>query len=170
MQRLVRLVGFLALVLTGSSVGAIAQSAQQENELSQSHIDAALELLQVSNTIGNVSAMLDTLAPLQADRIKKDHPNLSEKDVSALQSAIKGEILARQDEILLIYATVYARHFSEDELRQLTAFYRSDVGNKFVTSVPMLLNESAPLAFSWVMQVIADAVKNAIPPKPGEKI
>ena len=43
------------------------------------------------------------------------------------------------------YALIYARTFTEPELRELTAFYRSPIGQKVATSLPQLMNEGAEL-------------------------
>lgn len=43
------------------------------------------------------------------------------------------------------YVEIYARAFTEDELRQMTDFYRSDVGQKLARATPRLMAESAAL-------------------------
>jgi hypothetical protein len=42
-------------------------------------------------------------------------------------------------------ATVYANTFSVDELRQLEAFYRQPVGQKFLEKSPALRQQSAQI-------------------------
>jgi hypothetical protein len=43
------------------------------------------------------------------------------------------------------YVEIYAGAFTEDELRQMTDFYRSDVGQKLARATPRLMAESAAL-------------------------
>lgn len=43
------------------------------------------------------------------------------------------------------YVEIYARSFTEDELRQMTDFYRSDAGQKLARAAPRLMAESAAL-------------------------
>ncbi len=39
-------------------------------------------------------------------------------------------------------ASVYARNFTPDEMRQLVAFYRSPLGQKFLEKMPTVMQES----------------------------
>jgi hypothetical protein len=39
-------------------------------------------------------------------------------------------------------ALIYARNFTADELRQLTAFYRGPIGQKFLEKMPQIAQES----------------------------
>jgi hypothetical protein len=42
-------------------------------------------------------------------------------------------------------ASVYMKHFSEDEIRRLTAFYATPLGQKLVRELPEVMNESAAI-------------------------
>lgn len=37
---------------------------------------------------------------------------------------------------------IYAKHFTADEIRKLTAFYKTDVGAKTLSTMPQVINES----------------------------
>jgi hypothetical protein len=39
-------------------------------------------------------------------------------------------------------AAIYARHFTVDELKQITAFYRNPVGQKMLEKLPIVTQES----------------------------
>jgi uncharacterized protein len=43
------------------------------------------------------------------------------------------------------YVEMYANAFTEDELRQMTDFYRTDVGQKLARATPRLMAEGAAL-------------------------
>ena len=68
------------------------------------------------------------------------------------------EVLAR-----VLYAPIYARHFTDDELRELTAFYRTPTGRKSLSALPVAMTEVtlqvvpalAPLINSLVNEVVA---------------
>lgn len=44
---------------------------------------------------------------------------------------------------------VYARHFSDDDLRGLVAFYNSPVGKKYVAETPQITAESMAVGRAW---------------------
>jgi hypothetical protein len=128
----------------------------------ESRIAAATALLRATHAVQNVGAMLDTLMPLQKAQLKRARPNLSDAAIEASLLKMRDAILARQDEMLRLYSIEYARHFSEQELRDLAAFYQSDVGKKYIALVPVLLKESVPLMTRWVLGVITQEEQNIL--------
>lgn len=48
-------------------------------------------------------------------------------------------------EILVEYPPIYARHFTASELKQMIAFYKSPVGRKTLTELPLLFAEIMPI-------------------------
>ncbi len=59
--------------------------------------------------------------------------------IDAIQSVLNDPTLV--DDILTETVPVYARHFSADELKQITAFYRTPVGAKMLNLMPQLMGE-----------------------------
>jgi hypothetical protein len=50
-------------------------------------------------------------------------------------------------------ASVYARNFTPDEMHQLTTFYRSPVGQRFLEKMPTVMQESMSLGPAFGQQV-----------------
>lgn len=65
---------------------------------------------------------------------------------------------------------IYARHFSDSELRQLIAFYQTPIGQKFVAEQPALLKESMQAGQEWGRQlgtrVAQQMMSDGTAPKP----
>lgn len=59
--------------------------------------------------------------------------------VGAMQSVLGDPALV--DDILNETVPIYARNFSADELKQITAFYRTPVGAKMLAKMPQLMGE-----------------------------
>ena len=55
-------------------------------------------------------------------------------------------------------ATVYAKKFSEPELKELLAFYRSATGKKFVAEISGVLEESFSRTQEWGGKLSEDVV------------
>ena len=50
---------------------------------------------------------------------------------------------------------IYDKYFSDDELRQLMAFYETPVGKKTITVMPQLMNELMRAASNWDKSSVA---------------
>jgi len=57
--------------------------------------------------------------------------------ITAMQGVMNDPVMI--DEILAETVPIYARTFSADELKQMTAFYRTPVGAKMLASTPQLM-------------------------------
>jgi hypothetical protein len=73
-----------------------------------------------------------------------------QKALAKLETELPGVVKAMQDvmndpglvdDILAETVPIYARHFSADELKQITAFYRTPVGGKMLKLMPQLMGE-----------------------------
>jgi hypothetical protein len=138
--------------------GATAPTAPA-TEPSPGQMAAAMDLLDANRSTANIAAILDTLAPIETQQIRREHPGIDPATLDALQKAIRDEFVAREDDYKRMVAAVYAEHFSEEELRKLAAFYRSDVGKKYIDAVPTLLKEMGPVGASWGAAVAMEAVR-----------
>lgn len=72
--------------------------------------------------------------------------------VSAMQSVMNDPGMI--DEILAETVPIYARTFSADELKQLTAFYRTPIGAKMLASMPQLMAQGMQVGQQVVMRRI----------------
>jgi hypothetical protein len=65
-----------------------------------------------------------------------------EPQFDAISAVLLKAASARVDEVSDQMVGVYARHFTADELRQLTAFYHAPVGQKLLQAQPAIAQES----------------------------
>ncbi|NYE62299.1 hypothetical protein FHW58_003514 [Duganella sp. 1224] len=122
---------------------------------------AARELFDSMNYRAVLQGMMQQMAQGMAASMRggaeaaiKNNPKLSADDkqkalaqmeaelpgaVSAMQSVLNDPALV--DDILNETVPIYARNFSADELKQITAFYRTPVGAKMLTKMPQLMGE-----------------------------
>jgi hypothetical protein len=139
---------------------------------SDSHIAAALDLLLATHVDQSYKAMLDGAGPLQTQVIKQIRPNLDDAAIAVIVRKLHDSMLTRQGDYLHIYALAYARDFGEQELKDLAAFYRSALGQKYIATLPSVLNEATPAVNQWMQGVALQAQQDLLkdlPPKPGDK-
>ena len=63
------------------------------------------------------------------------------------------------DELMAEMTPLYTKHFSADELRAMTAFYRSPVGVKVMQSMPQIMGESMQISQRVVMPRMAAMIE-----------
>ena len=66
-----------------------------------------------------------------------------------LQLNMRTDLAPRFSELTDEMAKLYATHFTEAELKQLLAFYRSPIGVKLITEQPKVGEESLQFAQDW---------------------
>jgi len=65
-------------------------------------------------------------------------------------------MVARSSELVDLIAVVYARNFTAAELQQVSAFYRSPVGQKFLEKMPTITQESMQAGQKWGQTVAGE--------------
>ncbi len=88
---------------------------------------------------------LKTLFPMIMQQLKpaiaQGRPEV-EKDYDAALPHIVEAANARMIEFVDAIAAVYAQHFTADELRQISMFYKGPVGQKFLQNMPAIMQDS----------------------------
>jgi hypothetical protein len=79
-----------------------------------------------------------------------------EKDYDAIMPALVEGMLARSGELIDLMADVYARNFTAAEIRQVSAFYRGPVGQKFLEKMPAITQESMSAGQKWGQTVAGE--------------
>jgi uncharacterized protein len=72
-------------------------------------------------------------------------------------------VQARQALLDQQQAVIVANHFSDDELRQIIAFYNGPVGKKLLSSGPAMTKEVVQYANVWAEQVFNEIKPNIAP-------
>jgi len=143
MKRVSALALALAAVLCAAPRAAAqdpapAQAAAARPEPTAEQRAAALELLEAIDVAGTLEASINTMMEIQM------RTNPAVRSVESVMreffrrhiswNALKGG-----------YTDLYARTFTVDEMREMTAFYRTPAGRKLSRSMPHLMREGAAL-------------------------
>jgi hypothetical protein len=106
------------------------------------------------------AARTQIMAMVQAVDLGKDKDELLDKIADRVASELQTRLPNYYNEI----ATVYARVFTLDELKQLNAFYDSPLGKKVLEKMPEILKESSELGQQMGVEVIR-AVFSSLQPE-----
>lgn len=113
-----------------------------------SHLKAALELLEVTNhvetSVDSAMAVFDSfMEPFKAQGI----PAEGIREIRAHARVIYQRIFS-DPEFNKKIAAVYVRHFSEDELNELAIFYQTALGRKCMLVLPVIMQDCSALGMA----------------------
>jgi hypothetical protein len=146
---------FAVLLGLATLLGFAAVTAQAQNPTAGA-VAAARELIQAKGG----AAMFEPAVPGVVESTKNSflptNPNLS-RELNEVAAQLRKEYEAKKAELVYEVAIVYAKHFTEQELKELVAFYRSPLGQKMLKEEPVALDESFKRAQDWSIE-FADVV------------
>jgi hypothetical protein len=149
------------LALAASTSATLAQAPQQkgpaaaqqkavlpQNNLPPGAITAAKELLVLKNA-GAVykGAVIATLTNVKSS-LMQSNINL-QKDLDEVSLKLARDLSGRESEIGDGMAQIYATNFSEQELKDLVAFYKSPLGKKTLEFEPKSIEQSLNYMRNW---------------------
>ncbi len=125
---------FLAIALLWGGPALSQQPAPES-------LAAAREMAARMRAADQFKAVLPIIMKQLKPLIAQGRPEV-ERDYDSLLPVMLAVLEKRSAEVVDATAVVYARHFTVDELRQLTAFYGTAIGQKLLEKLPMVTQES----------------------------
>jgi hypothetical protein len=134
--------------LTLAWLACAGPAAAQQPTPSASAIATAKELLQAKGA----TAMFEPLLPGMIESTKNSflpsNPSLF-KEFNEVAAKLRSELAPRRDEVVNQIARIYAQRFSEAEMKEVIAFYKSPTGKKFATDEPAVIEQGLQQAEQW---------------------
>jgi uncharacterized protein len=142
--------GLLAVVLA-------ALSPAQAQQPTPSAIALAKEIIIVKG--GN--AIYDPVVPGIVNQARvvflQSNPLLG-KDLNEVAAKLQAELTPRTAELLNDGARLYASKFTEQELKDVLAFYKSPLGRKVITQEPVILDQSTTNIDTWANKLAEEVI------------
>lgn len=145
-----RLGGLLAAAILAFSGAAAAQADDREA--------LARQLADQTGASRAALDMIEIMVPMMRQQIQAGAPNLTDAQLDEILSILTEEFEASESELRDGIVALYAREFTEEELRAATEFYDTEIGRAFVSRMPQVMQEAAVLGESWGMQVAQRAL------------
>jgi uncharacterized protein len=146
-----------ALMLAFGLAFAVWASRADAQQPSPSAIATAKELI----TVKGGGALYDPLVPGVIERARsvflQANPLLA-KDLNDVATKLRAEYASRSGEPLTEAAKLYAARFSEQELKDALAFYKSPLGRKLLTEEPDVLDQSMRNAQTWADRLSEEVI------------
>jgi hypothetical protein len=128
------------------------QQQQQPGQPSVTAIGLAIEILVAKGA----QQIYEPIVPGLIERAKgvflQQNPMLG-RDLNEVAGRLRAELGPRGVELMNDAAKLYAASFSEQELRDVLAFYKSPLGKKVITEEPTILDKSVQNAETWASKL-----------------
>ena len=145
----------LALVLAD---GAARAQAPQGGADDGARIEAALELFEVQGGSEGILDIVEVAVEQIVQALVRKNPGREGEIRSLMSEILVPAFRGRADDIRRPIAAIYAARFSVDELREITAFYRTPVGRKLAREQGAMGIEAMAVGSIWAQRVAQDAL------------
>jgi hypothetical protein len=147
----------LGLVLSSASLPAGAQQAAPAlKPASPGCMANAKEILTMKNASGMYANAVPNIVEQTKAQLLQTNLNL-QKDLNEVAVIVVQKLAGRQNEIGEGMAQIYCNEFTEQELKDLVAFYKSPLGQKLLAAEPRSIQLSMGYLNQWA-QSLAEAV------------
>ena len=124
---------------------------------SASAVAAARELVELKGAGQMFDPIIVNIVEQTKGALLQTNPQLN-KDLTDVSTALRGEFLPRGKELLAEAAKFYAQRFTEAELKELVAFYKTPVGRKMTQQEPQALDDTFKFVEQWTTRVGEDVM------------
>lgn len=137
--------GCAGLVLAAAvAVGAPALA----QEISESHLAAAREAITALQATEQFDAILPATAAQLKQTLIQQTPDLQQQ-IDETVNEVALSLAARRGDLEREAASVYAKNFTEEELKAITEFYNSEAGKKLLENGPLVTREVLKAVEIW---------------------
>jgi uncharacterized protein len=135
-------VGFCAIVFasTASAQTAPVAPLAVTPPVTASHLQAAREVLVGSGISRSFESFIPQFIDQAKSNISSTRPELI-KDLEEISKTIGTQLDAERAEMIELGAKVYANRMSEAELKDISAFFKTPSGLRYVATQPQVLEE-----------------------------
>lgn len=133
------------IALALSAFGPTVRAQQQPTPAAMA---AATELISVTGATALFNPLISGVVEQAKIFFLQQDPSLG-KDLNEIAAKLKTELQPRFSELNGEVAKLYAGRFSEQELKDLLAFYKSPLGQKLLAQQPQIIDGSMKFAQEW---------------------
>jgi uncharacterized protein len=145
-QVLQRAARAVAVTVTLVAFGPVAHAQSQQP--SAASMQAAKQLIAVTHATTVFNPLIAGVVEQAKLLFLQQNPGLG-KDLNDVAVNIRKELQPRFGEITNEVALLYAKNFTEQELKEILKFYKSPTGQKLLQKQPKVIDSSMEFAQNW---------------------
>jgi hypothetical protein len=157
MRRSTTLGAVLAGIAIVGSLAGLPSQAQRAPD--PARLAAARELVDAMGGVSMAERVVDEMIGGMVNQMRAQNPGAAAEFERIMRTVLAPDsprVKAYFSEIIDVTTQFYAEKFSVDELRELTAFQRSAVGQKFQKVVPEAMARMAPVMMKFQAGIVPD--------------
>jgi hypothetical protein len=139
--------GLAAFLL--SAMPATPSLAQQP---SKSALSLANEILEIKGSMTIFEAVIPGVIEKSKATLLQMNPNLF-KELNDVANDLRKEFAPKLDTLRADIVRIYATRFSEQEMKDTLAFYKSPLGKKILSEEPAFVDRSMSAAQDWAIKL-----------------
>ena len=144
---------FAALLVSIFFVFPMASEAYGEDQ----RVELAIALIQADGTNAGVKKLAGTMVQHYAAVVSAQHPNIKPESLEKYKAYLSEELLSQKPDLLHIIAGLYSQYLTAEEIRQLLAFYQTDLGKRTVEIGLQMQEEMYALNRQWAATALQRA-------------
>jgi hypothetical protein len=146
--------------LVAVMVGVAGPALAQQPAPSAVAVSLAKEVIAAKGATNLYDPILPGVIEQAKNMFLQQNPALS-RDLNEVAGRLRNDLRPRAAELSDEIARLYAARFSEQELRDVLAFYKTPLGQKVITEEPKIIESSVQQAQAWANR-LSDEVLDKI--------
>lgn len=141
----------LTILVLATALGLAPAVAQEGAQPNAAHLALGREVAVLSG----MARSFDAILPQFGEQIRKQtvsRPEMS-KDLEDVLTKLQPELELQKQVMINNTARIMARSLSEDELKEVAAFFKSAAGKRYVETQPQVLDEMVRTMQTWTESV-----------------
>lgn len=134
------------------TAGGAASGSATNLIFAPSHLQAARDVIIESGIVRSFDSFIPQFVEQARETMGTTRPELI-KDLDAIAKEMPPKLADFRNEIVDIGARVYANRLSEAELREVSAFFKTPAGSKYVNLQPQILQELFGEMQGWTQRL-----------------
>ena len=108
----------------------------------------AKEMIDLKGAASAYDPLVNGVIQYHRNFFMQTNPNLA-RDLDTVAQKLAADFAPRKAEMQQELTRIYAAHFTEQELKEALAFYKTPLGKKLISEEPKALEESMKAADDW---------------------
>ena len=151
----------LLLLVAAVLLSVYAHRASADEALTPEKRADIERLLDMTGAIALGQQMSSVMVGQFTGLIKQANPNIPKELLDTLPAIVNSVIDENISTFKQAAVLIYHKHFSHDELKQMIAFYSTDLGKKTIRVMPTLMQESMRAGQQWG-QLLAPEIERRV--------
>lgn len=139
---------FARIALAVLAIGAAPGAATAQETFSDSHLAAARELALEAKALQPFDSVLFLISEQTRNIFTQADPTRAE-EVAIVVEEIALSLAPRRSELNNAIYRIWAAKFTEEELKELAAFYKTPLGSKLLSSIKEITGRSVQAGRAW---------------------